>query len=169
LDFSATVIDYEGRPSGRAIAIDITDRKLTEMALRESERRFREILENVRLASLLLDTEGVVTYANEYLLELLGYEEEEIVGREWFKLFVPPDQREALRRSFFEKIPLGMVAPQEAGDVLTRDGERRLISWTNTILRDPEGRVVGTASLGVDVTERNGLDRVSNKKPPTTG
>jgi len=152
-DLTLTPIDIEGRASAVVTAFDVTERKTAEDALRESERRLREILDNVQLASLFLDLEGRVTYCNEYLRDLLGCSAEEVIGR-GFEAFLPEKKREAVRREFLENIAAGFIAPHAQGSVMTKGGERRLISWNNTVLRDIEGKVVGTASIGADITER---------------
>jgi diguanylate cyclase (GGDEF)-like protein/PAS domain S-box-containing protein len=155
VDLTLTPVEIEGRRSAMATAFDITERKLTDEALRESERRLREILDNMQLVAVLLDLEGVVTYCNEYLLELLGCVEDEVVGRDWFASFLPEEGRDAARRSFREKVTRGTIEAHEQGELVTRAGDRRLISWSNTILRDAEGRVLGAASIGADVTDKS--------------
>jgi diguanylate cyclase (GGDEF)-like protein/PAS domain S-box-containing protein len=155
VDLTVTPVEIEGRPSAMATAFDITERKLTDDALRESERRLREILDNMQLIAVLLDLDGAVTYCNEYLLELLGCAQDDVVGHDWFAGFVPEDERQAARRAFDESVGRGAVAPHDQSEVLTRAGDRRLVSWSHTVLRDVEGRVVGTASIGADVTDRS--------------
>ena len=138
---------------------DITDRKSAEEALAESERRFREILEEASLVAVMLDTHGQVTFANEFLLELTGWSENEIIGRDWFDLFIPSQEREELRKGFFESIAQGTIFPHHVNDILTKRGEHRTISYSNIILRDTKGRVIGTASFGEDVTGRKMTER----------
>src|SRR5258708_15043253 len=76
---------------GRILALvrDATERKLAVEELRESERRFRDMLANLHLLSLMLDREGRITHCNDYLLRLTGWTAEEVLGRNWFELFVP--------------------------------------------------------------------------------
>jgi diguanylate cyclase (GGDEF)-like protein/PAS domain S-box-containing protein len=155
VDLTVTPVEIEGRTSAMATAFDITERKLTDDALRESERRLREILDNMQLVAVLLDLEGAVTYCNEYLLELVGFAQDEVVGQDWFAGFVPEDEREAARRAFGESVGRGQVAAHEQTEILTRAGDRRLIAWSHTVLRDVAGKVVGTASIGADVTDRS--------------
>ena len=73
------------------ISTDVTDRKRSEVELRESERRFSDMLGNVQLVSLMLDRNARITYCNDYLLQLTGWQREEVVGRDWFEVFIPPD------------------------------------------------------------------------------
>jgi diguanylate cyclase (GGDEF)-like protein/PAS domain S-box-containing protein len=154
VDVTLAPVEIEGLTWAMATAFDVTDHKLAEDAVRESERRLRDMLETVRLASLLLDSEGNVTFCNDYLLELLGLEQEQILGRNWFEQCLPPEQREAALARFREEMAAGAPSPHQEGTVLTAHGERRLLAWSSTLLKDLEGRPVGTASLGVDMTEQ---------------
>ena len=155
VDLTVAPVEIEGRPSAMATAFDITERKLTDDALRESERRLREILDNMQLIAVLLDLEGTVTYCNEYLLDLLGCTQDDVVGHDWFASFAPEDERDAAGRAYREKVGKGQVAAHEPAELVTRAGDRRLISWSHTVLRDAEGKVVGSASIGADVTDRS--------------
>ena len=153
-DVTAALLPWDGRPALLGMAFDITEQKLAEQATRETERRLRDVLENVQLASVLVDRDGVVTFANPYLLELLGGTEEDVVGREWFDLCVPLEDRERSRTAFTRGIASGLLAPHEDEELLTLYGERRLLSWNHTVLHDFSGSVNGRASIGADVTER---------------
>ena len=130
------------------------ERKRADDELKESERRFRDMLENVQVLAVILDTQGRVVFCNDYLLELTEYDKEDAQGRDWFYSFVPSDQRESLRTIFLENLQRGHMIPHHENEIVTRAGERRLISWSNSALWGPGGNIVGTASLGVDITER---------------
>jgi diguanylate cyclase (GGDEF)-like protein/PAS domain S-box-containing protein len=158
LDLTLSPIEHEGRSAILAMGFDITDRKLAESAMRESERRLRDLIENVQLVSVLLDSRGEVTFANEYALELLGLHEEDVVGRNWFELAAPLDKREAMKAAFAEHIA-GATAPHEEYEILTSRGEARVVSWNSTVLHDPAGSVCGMASIGADVTERRRAEK----------
>jgi diguanylate cyclase (GGDEF)-like protein/PAS domain S-box-containing protein len=154
VDVTAAVLPWDGRPALLGMAFDVTERKLAELAMRETERRLRDVLENVQLASVLVDREGLVTFANPYLLELLGGAEEDVVGRDWFELCVPLEDRDRSRAAFARGMESGLLAPHEDEELLTLYGERRLLSWNHTLLHDLSGVVNGRASIGADVTER---------------
>lgn len=129
------------------------ERKQTDEALRESERLFRETLANLHLVSVMLDLEGRVTFCNDYLLRLTGWERDEVLGQDWFARFVPGERGE-VRESFVAALSTGNAAAHYENPILTRAGEQRDILWSNTILRDAEGRIIGTTSIGEDITER---------------
>jgi len=137
---------------------DITVRKETEAALYESERRFREMLQSLKLISLTLDCDGQITFCNAFFLQLTGYSEHDVVGKKWFDLIIPPELRDTYRSSYNRVIQNGTFAVHSEGDILTRTGDIRHISWSNSVLRNPRGDIIGTASIGEDITERRKLE-----------
>ncbi len=148
------------------IAEDITDRKRAAEELRESERRFSDMLENVELVSLMLDREARITYCNDYLLRLTGWRREEVTGRNWFELFIPPENTPS-KDVHAALLAESSIARHHEDEILTRSGERRLIRWNNSVLRSGARNVVGTASIGEDITGQKraeikirGLNRV---------
>lgn len=144
-----------GPPNGVvAIQIDISERKKAEVALQESERRFSDMLENVQLISVMLDCTARVTYCNDYLLNLTGWTREEVLGEDWFNRFISPDLHH-LKGTFFQDILAGKLdAMHDENEILSRSGAHHLIRWNNTVLRSSEGNVIGTASIGEDITGR---------------
>jgi len=125
----------------------------TNQVLSESERRFSELLDNVELVAMMLDTEGRITYCNEYLLRLTGWQRAEVIGRDWFEVFVPPELPDLKGSSFAALLANQAAALHHENEILTRSGGRRLIRFNNMVLRSSVGDVVGTASIGVDITE----------------
>jgi PAS domain S-box-containing protein len=148
------VRDEKGQPTSvLSINTDISERKQAEVVLMESERRFREMLENVELIAMTLDQKGRVTFCNDYLLRVTGWKREEVIGADWFSKFIP-DQHRALRKNFVENIEAGEIPSHHENPIGTCSGQLREIAWNNTMLRDMAGKIVGTASIGEDVTER---------------
>lgn len=138
---------------------DITESKRVAQELRESERRFADLLRNVDLISVMRDRDGRITYCNEYLLHLTGWRNEEVIGKCWIELFAPPEIAEQKQKVFAELLLDKPAARHHESDILTRSGERRLIYWNNSVLRSGAGDVTGTASIGEDITDRKAAER----------
>jgi PAS domain S-box-containing protein len=138
----------------RGVMVNVTKRKRTEEALRESQRRFSDTLTNLDMIALMADMQGNITFCNDYLLRLTGWQREQAIGRNWFTLFLPEEERVKVK-NLLHKIPAdGLITPHFESEIKTRDDERRMVKWTNTTLCDLGGRGIGVALLGDDITER---------------
>ncbi|MBN1313551.1 MAG: PAS domain S-box protein [Anaerolineae bacterium] len=119
----------------------------------EEQRRFYEVFEKSRLLAVGLDIQGNIILCSNYLLELTGWQRKEILGKSWFEHFLPAGAQEALQLLFSQAIQLDTIETPYENPILTKDGESRLIRWNNAILHDAQGDIIGTASVGEDVTE----------------
>ena len=140
------------------VTVDITERKRIADELRESDRRFSDMLGNVELLSVMIDREMRLTYCNDYFLGLTGWRREEVLGGSFIELFIPPDRVEALRTFKLALLANVPASWHHENEILTRSGERRLIRWNNSVLRSGAGDVIGTASIGEDITEQKRAD-----------
>jgi diguanylate cyclase (GGDEF)-like protein/PAS domain S-box-containing protein len=148
------VHDEQGRTVGGVTVFhDITERRRAVAALQESERRFHEMLQNVKLIAVMLDREGNIIFCNDFLLELTGWRRSEVQGQSWFDLFLGPEDRQTIASFYLASIGTGHLPVHRENDIVTRNGGRRRIAWNNTPLRDPDGKVMGAASIGEDITE----------------
>ncbi len=159
VEISGYDIRLPGRRARMTMAVDVDEGRRIAEALRESERRFREMLDTIELAAVLLDVVGTVTYCNPYLLAVAGYSKDDVIGKNFFELFLPPEQREEASRGFDATIGRGVIAAHLEMEILTKSGERRTILWNNTVLRNPQGSILGTASIGSDVSEQREAER----------
>jgi PAS domain S-box-containing protein len=189
VSLSATAIkDAEGQYlSSRSVVIDIQDRKRVEAAkqqveaelrqakmelemrviertaeLQEAERRWRIFLENVRLLVVGLDLQGRVEYANPYFLEVTGYDQAEVLGQDWFSLFLPTENQTPVKTAFHELIEQEFH-PYYRNPILIKNGEKRLIAWNNTLLKNERQQVMGTMSIGADITQQEALEQIKNE------
>jgi len=132
--------------------------KVAEKALRLSEQRFRELLENIQLVSMILDTAGKVTFCNEHLLQLTGWSRAEAIGADWFDQFLPQPEGAELRKLFEEAFIRNEFAVHYENPIVTKAGDYRFISWDNTVLHHPDGSLAGIASIGRDMTQHRELE-----------
>ncbi|WP_341676363.1 EAL domain-containing protein [Niveibacterium sp. SC-1] len=119
-----------------------------------SERRLADILENTRLAAVLLDTEGVVRYANPFVCALLGQTRESLVGRDWFDTAMPASEQQPQRTLFTAAMHGDPFDATRENLIVDATGGRHLFAWHRTVLRDEQGRIAGLASIGEDVSAR---------------
>jgi diguanylate cyclase (GGDEF)-like protein/PAS domain S-box-containing protein len=153
-DTGVCVGDDDGRPvSYQGYMEDVTEQKLAELETRESERRFREILERVQLIAVMLDRAGQITFCNDHLLLLTGWTREQLLGRNWYDVFPHPSQAHR-RQGFLEAVRTGVMPPSDQTTILTRDGDELIIACNDMLLRDSAGEVIGMTSISEDITER---------------
>ncbi len=146
-------IELSGKVVFHCIFHDITDEKQAVEALHESERRSREMLQNIQLIGIMLDADDNIIFCNDFLLNLTGWQREEVTEHNWFKTFVPKERQEKIRQLFHRLLARGSPFQYET-NILTKKGERRLILFNNVIFRDIRGSITGTASIGEDITVR---------------
>ncbi len=158
-DESGNIAGFEG------IARDVTENKKVEEAVRESESRFREMLENIRLVTVILDLQGNIEFCNDFLLEITGWQREEIIGSNWFDTFIPPEKREESKKFYLEKFLEISDLPNSVkqNEIMTRNGELRRISWTTTYLKDTRGNITGLACFGEDITDQVRAEEVRKR------
>jgi len=151
--------DIQGKAIGfRGILRDRTEQRQAEATIRESERRLREMLENVELVVVELNSAGEVLYVNPFFLKITGFSTEEVTGKNYFRQFLSEDQSR-IRTVFQELLEKGIHRHVEY-PLTTRLEEERLISWNSTVLRDERGKAIGTLNLGKDITEQKRAEAI---------
>jgi PAS domain S-box-containing protein len=155
VDFSAGIIEFQGGPAVVGTAYDITERKQAEDALRQERDKAQQYLDIAGVMFVAIDRDERVSLVNAKGCEVIGYEAQDIIGKNWFDTFLPGEVREEVR-GIFTQLMAGDIPPAEhyENPVLTRSGEERTIAWHNTVLRDEAGRICGVLSSGEDITER---------------
>ena len=154
---SSTPLDPDDLSAGVTFtALDITDRKSGERALRESEARFRSILVASPDAITVTDAQGNVTVCNDAALRLMGYESRgELVGKPSLQM-VAPEDRERAEQDLRRVLEEGMVRDLRH-TTLRLDGTRVEVETSATVLQDVSGKPVSIVAATRDVTERERL------------
>lgn len=97
---------------------------------------------------------GNITLLNKKGYEILHYEEGELMGKNWFDVCIPKENRKELKK-VFKAIIEGDLEPFKFynNPIITKRGDIRMISWNNDLLRDDDGNIVASLSSGEDITE----------------
>ncbi|NES83326.1 MAG: PAS domain S-box protein, partial [Moorea sp. SIO2B7] len=148
---------------------DISSRKRFEeertqliASLQESERRWRSLLEHVRLVVVGLDRQGKVEYVNPFFLELTKYTAAEVLGKDWFENFLPNSQQQSVQQ-YFQDILDPDFQSHYQHSILTKSKQEKIIAWNNTLLQNVQGEAIGTMSIGEDITERYAIERMKDE------
>ena len=140
-----------------AVKLDITDRMRMEEAIRESEVKYRELVENASSIILKLDCAGNIIFFNEFAQKFFGYTEAEILGQPLVGTIAP--RREGSGRDLATRLRDLVEHPERyeknENENVCKDGRRVWISWTNRALYDADsGQLSGVLCIGLDATER---------------
>lgn len=104
---------------------------------------------------LVLDTEKHVKLINRKGCEILGYTEEEVIGKNWVDHFIPAYLRDEVNKRHYDLITSSIPANTLVEDTcLTRQGTEKVIRWNTVLLRNTAGNIIGTLSSGEDITSR---------------
>ncbi|MEK6375087.1 MAG: EAL domain-containing protein [Acidobacteriota bacterium] len=132
--------------------IDISDRKATENALRESERRYRLLIERMREGLAQVDNEGVLQFCNTRFCDMVGYSREEVIGLRPETLMAYPEDVALLQ----EKLKLRQRGISDRYEVRIRrkDGTVVWMEIGGAPVTDAEGNIIGSIGVHNDITER---------------
>ncbi len=153
--FQLSLAQPEGDDLFIAIVQDISRRYEDQQAIALEHQRANYYLDIAGVIMVTLDLEGRVTLLNRFACQLLGVDQSEAIGLDWFDNFLPEVGRIPARRAYNRLMSLGTAPNQEVEKhVLTRSGEERLILWYNRVLEDEHGNRVGILSSGTDITDK---------------
>ncbi len=139
---------------------NIKERQNAVEQLRESEKKYKELVESANSIILRFTSDGTITFFNEFAQRFFGYTEEEIIGKKLVDTIVPPT--ETTGRNLKEMLEDIVRNPDtyinNENENLCRDGTRVWISWTNKAVTDTQGAVIEILSVGKDITAQKRAD-----------
>jgi len=156
IEITAKLIKKWGIPSSLRITVqDITKRKRTENILQESEKKYRELVQNTNVIVLRMDINGCITFFNEFAQKFFGYTKDEILGKNVVGTIVPEMDTsyrdlKAMIKDIIQNPNLYTINENEN---IRRNGERVWILWTNKGAIDKDGHITEILCIGNDITE----------------
>ncbi|WP_319583044.1 PAS domain S-box protein [uncultured Pseudodesulfovibrio sp.] len=158
--------DCSEHPSGYAVVLDdITDRVRGEQELAGERNRVAHYLDVVGSMVFTLNAAGRIDMVNRTACRMLGYAEEELVGRDWVEVLVPLAQRDEIRDCLYLVLS-GQVEEEDerAFQVTTREGFKRMVQWQSQVLTTEGGLPVGMLLSGTDITEQRVIEEALAEK-----
>jgi len=121
---------------------------------------FQQYLDLAHVMFIALDVAGNVIQVNRYAATLLGYDEHDMIGINWFENFLPKKEREKVQ-AVWNQLIAGNVQVVEyyENPVVTRSGEERVIAWHNSAIYNEQGQFISHVSSGTDITEKVEAER----------
>ena len=152
VEIHAYPVNIKGKTFVMGIARDVTERKKIEAAMRESEQRYRGLVESQNELIIRVDPEGRFTFVNDAYCNKYGLKREEIIGGKSFKPLVHPDDLPAALEAMkkLEKPPYRVTIEQRT---LAVEGER-WVEWEDFAITDERGKIVEIQAVGRDIHAR---------------
>ena len=157
------VFEIDAYPTKAGLSVfvkDISERKKTESVLKESEERYRDLVEREKDIIYSLDDKGKITFANPAVGTILGYRREETIGKD-FMVLIPKELQEKTAADFDNLLKTGEITAETV--LLDKKGHPHSVEYSSTVIKDGN-KVVGTRGIVRDVTERKKAERESRIK-----
>lgn len=159
-EISYSPILLEGVSFVQCILRDITQRKEAQAlirrqeVLRESMHQFRSFLSQVNLAYVSFDLDLRVVYVNDYFLQYTGYKREEVIGQNYYELFVDERERNARVQEIQKAVQNQSLRSYYEWELLTKSNTIKILRWNIMFEMDAEGKVIGITAVGKDMTDK---------------
>jgi PAS domain S-box-containing protein len=158
MEVSATRITWEGKPAVLAFMADVTKRKQVEGVLRQSEERYRTIMEDMEEGYYEADLTGNITFVNDSMSRILGYENGEMIGTNYCS-YVGGDESRQIYKDVNSVYRTRKPAKWFSWEFLTKSGETRFIEASVAPRLNAQGEVIGFRGIFNDVTERKAIEQ----------
>jgi len=159
--------DSSGEPIGfRGIVRDINERKKAEEALRQSEEKYRTILESMEEGYYEVDLAGNFTFINDSMCRALGYSKEELMGMN-NRQYTDRENAKRLFRAFNQVYRTGKPGRGFDHEIIRKDGTKRYAEGSIVLQKDSSGEPIGFRGIVRDITERKRFEEILQQERET--
>jgi two-component system cell cycle sensor histidine kinase/response regulator CckA len=146
--------DSKGEPTGfRGVVRDVTEQRKAEEALRQSEEKYRTILESIEHGYLEVDIRGNFTFFNDSMCKILGYSRNEMIGMN-NRQYMDKENARKVFQAFNKVYTTGKPTVGVDWELTRKDGTKRIVEASVSLIRDAEGEPIGFRGVVKDITER---------------
>jgi len=143
----------------RGVGHDIAERMKIEESLRQSEKKYRSILETIEESYYEVDFAGNFTFVNETLCRVYGYSREELMGMN-YKVYTPADISKKVYQAYNQVFHTGEPLKLFDMEQIRKDGTRLVMENSILPISNEKGEIIGFRGVGRDVTERLRMEEV---------
>ncbi len=137
--------------------VDITERKKVERDLKESEEKYRTLMENMNDIVMMVDNNDKVLYVNKRFSEILGYSESEIIGQIGYEILTSPKDQKVIVDANNQRIK--NIISQYEITLKAKNGNKLDFLVSGAPVRNSEGKIIGSIGNMIDITERKQAER----------
>jgi PAS domain S-box-containing protein len=159
---SSLVYGPQGPIEVRGSARDITERVLAAKALKQSEEKYRTILESIEDGYYEVDVTGSFTFFNDSFCRILGYSEDELMGINYGKYCAPADV-ERVYQTFNRVYATSESVKRFDWEIIKKDGDKVHLEVSVYLMKNPEGQRIGFGGIVRDITERKRAEKERRK------
>ena len=161
-ELNSVLISWKGRAATLNFLNDITERKRAEEALRNSEEKYRTILENIEDGYYEVDIAGNFTFFNDSFCRIYGYPKEELMGMN-DRQYTDQENAKKLFQTFNRVYRTEESAKRTDWEIIRKDGMKRNIEASVSLIKDSSGNRIGFRGLVHDITERKQAEEQLSK------
>ena len=153
VDMRDTHTQYMNRPANVGNVIDITEQRVAEESLRQSEEKYRSILEHIEEGYYEVDIRGNLTFFNDSFCRIWGYPREQLMGMN-NRDYTGEENARRTYQTFNRVYTTGEPAKAFDWEIIRKDGSRKNIELSVSLMTDTLGRRIGFRGIVRDITER---------------
>ena len=158
------------KTSSKAALTNMSEREQKRSGLQEQISTY--LYDTANVVIVMLDREANLLLFNPYAQKLTGYREEEVLGCNWFRRFIPDPHTEKIMKIFRDVVNAKDLHWGQENEILCKDGTTRTIRWQNSRILDKNGKTEKILSVGIDITEEKRAQAEHEKllkEDPLTG